>query len=98
MSAARERFGAISLSRSSHFAPKVGSGWVKPVRLPPGWARLATKPWATGSLTATKTIGIVRVVRCIAAVAGLATAISTLGVNFSKSAGFRLVLGLRHQH
>src|SRR6266851_2131331 len=77
MSAARERFGAISLSRSSHFAPKVGSRWVKPVRLPPGWARLATKPWATGSLTATKTIGIVRVVRCIAAVAGLATAIST---------------------
>src|SRR6266446_1815670 len=48
----RERFGTISLSRSSHFAPKVGSRWVKPVRLPPGWARLATKPWATGSLTA----------------------------------------------
>jgi hypothetical protein len=32
-----------------------------PVRLPPGQARLATRPNATGSLMALKTIGIVEV-------------------------------------
>src|SRR6516165_7035697 len=32
---------------------------MKPVRLPPGWARLATRPKPTGSPTLIKTIGIV---------------------------------------
>src|SRR5262245_23991179 len=42
---------AISLSSSSHFAPKPNSLGVKPVIFPPGRARLATKPMPTGSLT-----------------------------------------------
>src|SRR6516162_4400369 len=44
---------------------------MKPVRLPPGRGRLATKPSPTGSDTAPKTIGIVRVSRRSAAVAGV---------------------------
>jgi hypothetical protein len=43
----------------------------KPVTLPPGRARVATKPWPTGSDTITKTIGTVWVSRCRAAVTGL---------------------------
>jgi hypothetical protein len=41
----------------------ISSNWkgLKPVRLPPGRARLATSPAATGSLTRVKTIGIVEV-------------------------------------
>ena len=50
-------------------APGPGSGqWLaaarrslKPVRLPPGRARLATRPTPTGSLMPVKTIGIIEV-------------------------------------
>ena len=52
------RLGAISLSSSGHFPPNVGSLEVNPVIMPPGRARLATKPLPTGSETLTKTIGI----------------------------------------
>jgi hypothetical protein len=61
---ARITRGAISLSSSTHFPPMVVSKFVKPVVLPPGRARLATKPRSTGSLTPVKTIGIVRVACC----------------------------------
>ena len=37
---------------------------VKPVALPPGRAKLATKPAPTGSVTTTNTIGTVRVACC----------------------------------
>ena len=48
--------GAICLSSSSHFPLMPNSNRVNPVALPPGRARLATKPAPTGSLTFTNTI------------------------------------------
>ena len=71
MSAARLRPGAISESSSSHLPPSVASKMAKPVVFPPGWLRRATMPLATGSLTPAKTIGIVRVSRWSATVAGV---------------------------
>ena len=61
MTATRVTPGAISLSSSSHFPPKPYSYWTKPVALPPGRARLSTKPAPTGSATAVNIIGTVRV-------------------------------------
>src|SRR6516164_9626140 len=49
--------GAISLSNSSHLPPIENSYALKPVRLPPGFATLATKPCATGSETCVNTTG-----------------------------------------
>ena len=43
--------GAISLSSSSHLPAIVGSILMKPVTLPPGRGKLATKPLPTGSAT-----------------------------------------------
>jgi hypothetical protein len=40
------------------------SNTVKPVMLPPGIARLSTKPAPTGSITLPNTIGTVRVTFC----------------------------------
>src|SRR6516162_9323749 len=51
----REIRGAISLSNSTHFPAIVGSILVKPVTLPPGRGKLATKPLPTGSETVAKT-------------------------------------------
>ena len=62
--AARVTPGAISLSSSSHFPLKLYSNCMKPVALPPGRARLSTKPAPTGSVTFTNTIGTVRVACC----------------------------------
>ena len=59
--AARVMLGAICLSSSSHFPLMPYSNVVNPVALPPGRARLATKPAPTGSTTTTNTIGTVRV-------------------------------------
>ena len=53
--------GAISLSSSSHLPAIVGSDGTKPVTLPPGRARLATKPLPTESATFAKMMGTVRV-------------------------------------
>src|SRR5262249_60195410 len=39
----------ISLSSSTHFAPMLYSNEVNPVALPPGRAKLSTKPAPTGS-------------------------------------------------
>ena len=49
--AARVTPGAISLSSSSHFPLMLYSNCIKPVALPPGRARLSTKPAPTGSAT-----------------------------------------------
>src|SRR5215510_3576654 len=57
----RFTFGAISRSRVIHLPAITYSKVTKPVALPPGLARLDTKPPATGSKTCTKTIGTVRV-------------------------------------
>ena len=59
--ATRARPGAISLSKSSHFPPTENSYMLKPVILPPGLVRLATKPCSTGSETCANTIGTVPV-------------------------------------
>ena len=66
--AARARRGAISLSIASHLPVMLASYSSRPVRLPPGRARLATKPEPIGSETVTNTIGIARLSRCNAAV------------------------------
>ena len=58
--------GAISLRSCSHFPARLYSNCVKPVILPPGRARLATKPAPTGSIDCASTIGTVRLARCTA--------------------------------
>src|SRR5438132_5737727 len=69
--ATRATRGAISLSSSSHLPAIVGSILVKPVTLPPGRGKLATKPLPTGSETDTKMTGTVRVCCSSAAVVGV---------------------------
>ena len=63
--------GAISLSSSSHLPAIVGSIRMKPVTLPPGRGKLATKPLPTGSTTFTKMMGTVLVCCFNAAVVGV---------------------------
>ena len=53
--------GAICLSSSSHFALVVYSKFMNPVALPPGRAKVSTKPAPTGSPATGNTIGMVRV-------------------------------------
>src|SRR5262249_6563560 len=62
MTAARATPGAICLSSSTYFPLMLYSKVMKPVTLPPGRARLSTKPAPTGSPAIGKTIGTVRVV------------------------------------
>jgi hypothetical protein len=62
--AARVMPGTTSLRTSSHFPLTPYSKFVKPVALPPGRARLATKPAPTGSAVCVNTIGTVRVASC----------------------------------
>src|SRR5262249_5098893 len=57
--ATRATRGAISLSSSINLPAIVGSETLKPVTLPPGCGKLATKPLPTGSLTFAKMIGMV---------------------------------------
>ena len=64
--ATRETLGATALSISNCFPTSCGPIVASPVMLPPGRARLATKPSATGSPETVKTIGIV-LVACLAA-------------------------------
>src|ERR1700678_2586916 len=59
MSAARAKPGAISLSMASHLLVMLPSKRRRPVRFPPGRARLVTKPEPIGSETLTNTIGMV---------------------------------------
>src|SRR5215471_5251522 len=83
--ATRVTLGAISLRSSSHFAPMLNSNKTKPVALPPGRARLSTKPAPTGSIVPANTIGTVRVTACNAATVGLAVARMTSGVSVTNS-------------
>ena len=76
----RTSFGIASLSISSLFVPSSAVRLETPVTLPPGRARLATRPAPTGSPTFAITMGIV-VVALFAANAGavpVATIRSTL--------------------
>ena len=83
--------GAISLSSSSHFALKPYSNIIKPVALPPGWARLSTKPAPTGSGTITNTIGTVRVASNTAAAPALPLATMTSNASAANSVAALLV-------
>jgi hypothetical protein len=53
--------GIASRSSSKSLAPTSTLRMVAPVKLPPGWFKLATKPICTGSLVVVKTIGMVAV-------------------------------------
>src|SRR5262245_23104675 len=57
--AIREALGSISRSSSSRFAVNSVLRRLTPVRLPPGRARLATRPCLTGSSDTPNTMGIV---------------------------------------
>ena len=87
--AARVVRGAISLSSSNHFALVAYSNRVKPVVLPPGRARLSTKPAPTGSTTVTNTIGGALVACSNDPVAALPVARMTSGASASNSAECR---------
>ena len=54
-------FGANSRNSPIRFAPSSWVSWVTPVRLPPGWLKLATYPSSTGSLPVMNRIGMVLV-------------------------------------
>src|SRR5262245_7799346 len=83
---ARVRPGAICLRISSHFPLIPYSILVNPVALPPGRARLSTKPPPTGSATCTKTIGTARVACSNGAKVEVPGARRTSGRNASNSA------------
>ncbi|WP_245481284.1 hypothetical protein [Bradyrhizobium sp. LVM 105] len=53
-----------------------------PVMLPPGLAKLFTKPEPIGSVDGDMTMGMVDVAFCAAAIAGVASAMMTSGFNW----------------
>ena len=77
MNAILEAFGSSSF-RSCKRLP-IASAWtaLTPVTLPPGRARLATTPVATGSMAATNTTGIVLVAFFAGTTDGVPEATST---------------------
>jgi len=58
MIAIRFTFGAICTSDSTSFVATENSKKLNPVALPPGRARLCTRPSPTGSVTPTNTMGM----------------------------------------
>ena len=79
---------AISLSSSSHFALRPYSNEMKPVALPPGRAKLSTKPAPTGSGTCANTIGTPRIDCSKGPTIALPVAMMTSGVNAANSATY----------
>jgi hypothetical protein len=74
------------LNNSRRLLVKIAAMFVMPVMLPPGCARLSTRPVVTGSVTPMNTIGIV-VVACLAACAAfVVTATRTSGLGSTSSA------------
>ena len=59
---------------------------VKPVMFPPGWAKPATKPCPTGSLTRLNTIGMLAVACLIARITDELLATATSGAKAASSA------------
>src|SRR5262249_42978838 len=86
--ATRVRPGAISLSSSNHFPSMPYSVKLNPVALPPGRARLSTKPPPTGSPTFTNTIGTARVASSKGDKLGLPVARMTSGASAISSAAY----------
>src|SRR5262249_54860814 len=68
--------------------PYAGRHVVKPVALPPGRARLSTKPAPTGSTTFTNTIGTMRVACSNGPTAGLPVAKMTSDLSATNSAAY----------
>jgi hypothetical protein len=93
--AARVTPGAICLSSSSHFPLRLNSKVRKPVALPPGRARLSTKPEPTGSGTSANTIGTLRVACNNGATPEEPAVKMTSGASATNSAAYlRIVSGL----
>src|SRR5262249_24681651 len=89
--AARLTAGATSLSSSSHFPPKLYSKDMKLVALPPGRAKLSTKPAATGSPTVGNTTGTVWVACSVAPTVEAPWATITSGASAANSAACRRI-------
>src|SRR5215472_3444449 len=85
-SATTRAWGTSSDSSSSLLSIRSTFRTVKPVALPPGWARLATSPSPTGSEPVRNTIGIVEVVFFAANVEGAAIAAITSTLRPTRSA------------
>src|SRR5215475_4185576 len=92
--ATRATWGATSLSSSNHLPAIVGSMVVKPVALPPGRGKLATKPLPTGSETSAKTIGILRVCSSSAVAGGVLDARKSSGRDATSSLAKRSIVSL----
>jgi hypothetical protein len=73
------------LTIASHLLVMLASMFKKPVILPPGRARPATKPEPIGSETPVNTIGTALRSRCSAATAGVVGASITSGCRASSS-------------
>src|SRR6516165_9252525 len=84
--ATRTARGSRSCSRSSRFAANSPLKKLIPVRLPPGRARLATRPSLTGSWATIKAIGIVVVAALAAGAAVVALAAITVTCRRTSSA------------
>src|SRR6516225_4933534 len=85
-SATRTALGTSSCRSSSRLATTSRSKKLTPVALPPGRARLATRPSLTGSSPALKTIGIVAVAALAASAATTPSAAITATRRRTKSA------------
>src|SRR5258705_7748745 len=90
--------GTIGKNRSRqgpHFAPTPYSSAIKPVALPPGRAKLSTKPAPTGSGVCVNTIGTVRVACCSDGTTAPPPARMTSGASAANSAAYlRMSLAL----
>ena len=74
------------MSNSSHFVAMLNSNSIKPVALPPGRAKLSTKPEPTGSLTIVNTTGTARVASSRGPALELPPARMTSGASAANSA------------
>ena len=77
--------GRVSLSSSSRFPPISGERFVMPGMLPPGRARVAMRPDATGSLIEAETIAIVLDALFAARTPGVETVTMTFTLSRAKS-------------
>ena len=80
--------GGDRLEQFQHFRVQTELKAIKPVALPPGRARLATKPLPTGSIVVTNTIGSVRLVCCKSPTIEFAVARTTSGAEATNSAAY----------
>src|SRR5947209_2017760 len=83
------RVGLICLSSSTHLVAMPYSKLVKPVELPPGWAKLSTNPPPTGSVAPANTMGMVLVAACSVRTLDAPPANSTSGASAINSAAYQ---------